>query len=136
VRATTRQALVDRLSAYDAVVEIGIGNRSVVAGALADRGVDVTATDLRDCECPPEVRFVRDDITDPEKAIYEGAGAIYGLNLPPELHRPAAMLATGVDSDLLFTTLGTDPPTVPVVRETIPGETIFVFDPNATSKGC
>jgi hypothetical protein len=33
-----------------------------------------------------------------------------------------------VDATFLFTTLGADPPTIPVNRETVPGETLFVFE--------
>lgn len=125
----TRDTLVDRLSNYDRVVEVGIGREPAVAAGLAAVGVDVTATDIRPREVPPGVTLAIDDLTEPERSLYAGAGAIYGLNLPPELHRPALDLARTVDADLRFTTLGTDPPTVPVAPETIPGDTLYVGDP-------
>ena len=121
----TRRAIVGRLSDYDRVVEIGIGRRVTVARAPAAAGVAVTVTDIREREVPAGVRFVCDDVTDPTPAVYEGAEALYALNLPPELHRPTADLAAAVGADLFFTTLGGDQPTVPVTRETIPGETLF-----------
>ncbi len=120
---------MDRLSVYDSVVEVGIGSRTAVAEALVSRGVDVTATDLRHCDTPPGVRFVCDDVTAPDTTVYEGVDAIYALNFPPELHSCTATLTQAVDAAFLFTTLGADPPTVPVTRETVPGETIFVHDP-------
>jgi len=125
VRESTAATLVDRLSAYDRVVEVGIGNRVVVARALAASGTTVTATDVRSVPVPDTVAFTRDDVTDPEIPVYTPADAIYALNLPPELHRPTRSLARTVGADFLFTTLGGDPATVPVTRESLPGETLF-----------
>ena len=124
-----RDALVDRLSAYDRVVEVGIGRNPAVAAGLARAGVAVVATDIYPREVPSGVTFAVDDITDPERVLYADADAIYALNLPPELHRPAEALAREVDAELLFTTLGGDPPVVPVSRETLAGETLFVACP-------
>jgi uncharacterized UPF0146 family protein len=125
VRDTTREAFVDRLSDANSVVEIGIGTRPGVARALADRGIDVTATDIRDRPTPDGVRFAQDDVTDPDRSIYAGVDALYALNLPPELQGPAADLARAVDARLLFTTLGGDPVVVEAERETIPCETLY-----------
>jgi uncharacterized UPF0146 family protein len=126
VRTETAEAIAEKLAGYDAVVEVGIGRRPDVAAALASRGVAVTATDVSACEVPVDVRFVRDDVTDPDRSVYAGAGAVYGLNLPPELHRPMLDVAQSVDAACLFTTLGGDPPTVPVEREPVPGDTVYV----------
>ena len=103
-----------------------MGHRTEVAGALADAGKRVTATDVHPREVPDGVEFVCDDVWDPDLAVYRGADAMYALNLPPELHRPALDVAEAVDAAFLFTTLGGDPPAIPVTRETVPGETIFV----------
>jgi len=127
VRRSSTTALADRLAQYAAVVEIGVGRRPDLAAALADRGAAVTATDIEPRETPPEVTFVRDDVTDPTVAVYADAEALVARNLPPELQRPAAELADRADADFLFTTLGGDPATVPVRRETLPGETLFVY---------
>jgi len=126
VEPRTRDALADRLSAFERLVEVGIGRRTDVARALAEAGASVTATDVRAREVPDGVRFVEDDLWDPEPAVYRDAGAVYALNLPPELHRPALDAARGADAALLFTTLGGDQPAVPVGRETLPGETLYV----------
>ena len=123
--------LVDRLAAYDRVVEVAIGRRVDVAAALVDRGRCVTATDVHERTVPEEVRFVRDDVVEPELSVYMGADAIYAVNLPPELHRPALDVAREVDADLLFTTLGGDEPTIPVEREPLATETLYV-----SARGC
>ncbi|WP_247730869.1 UPF0146 family protein [Halovivax limisalsi] len=118
--------LVAVLSRYDRVVEVGIGRRPDVAAALAARGVDVTATDVHERAVPDGVRFVRDDVVDPDSSIYADAAAIYALNLPPELHRPLAALADRVGADALFTTLGADRPQVPVERRSLDSQPLFV----------
>lgn len=125
MRSETRDALLDRLAEFDAPVEIGVGNRTVIAEGLAAGGARVTATDVVPREVPPGVTFVRDDVTAPSLDVYAGADALYALNFPPELHRPALALARRLGVPLLFTTLGTDPAEVPVRPETLPGETLF-----------
>jgi uncharacterized UPF0146 family protein len=120
-------ALVERLARFDAVVEVGVGERPEIAAALADRGVDVTATDVRERSVPEAVAFVRDDVTDPDPAVYVDADVLFSRNCPPELHRPLRDLARTHDAAFWFTTLGGDWPAVPVERETLPqGETLFV----------
>ncbi len=128
MRDATVDALVARLADFETVVEVGVGHRTAVAGALADAGVTVTATDISERSVPDGVRFVCDDVTDPDRPVYAAADAIYALNCPPELHRPIADLARAVDAPFLFTTLGADPPTIPLRRETLLGETLFVFE--------
>ncbi|ELY54015.1 hypothetical protein C493_13233 [Natronolimnohabitans innermongolicus JCM 12255] len=118
--------MLEALAGYDRVVEIGIGRRTDVAAALVDRGVIVTATDVYDRGVPDGVEFVRDDVVDPDPAVYDGADAVYALNLPPELHRPALEVARAADADLLFTTLGGDQPAVPVERRTVASGTLYV----------
>jgi len=125
VLTETRAALVERLGSFDPLVEVGIGNRNDVAAALAEEGHTVTATDVHDRSVPDGVAFVRDDVTDPDESVYEDAETVYALNSPPELHRPLMELGRAVDAAVLFTTLGADQPTVPVERETLPGETLY-----------
>ena len=113
-----------RLRGFSSLVEVGIGRRTDVAAALSAHA-RVTATDVVEREIPDGVRFVRDDVTDPRAAVYADAAAIYARSLPPELHRPALAVARDHDAALAFTTLGTDPPAVPVRPETMPGDTLF-----------
>ncbi len=116
----------DHLARYERAVEIGIGRRTDPARALAERGVSVTATDIDDRDVPEGVQFVRDDIVDPDPAVYTGADVVYARNLPPELHRPALEVARNVDAEFCFTTLGGDQPAVPVERKTIAAGTLYI----------
>jgi uncharacterized UPF0146 family protein len=125
VEPATRDAIVDTLASAATVVEVAVGERTDVAGALADRGVAVLATDVRERSVPAGVRFVRDDLTDPDASLYRGAEVVFAQNLPAELQRPALELAETVGANFVFTTLGGEEPVVPVVRETLPGETLY-----------
>ncbi len=120
-----RDEIVTRLADYERAVEVGVGNRPAVAGALAATGVTVIATDIRPRTVPEGVGLRLDDVTNPDLEVYAGSDVIYAQNLPPELHRPALTVAKDCDADFVFTTLGGDEPIVPVRRETIPGETLF-----------
>lgn len=125
-------ALVDRLSSVGSVVEVGVGNRPGVAGRLARRGVSVTATDIDARQVPEGVRFVVDDVTDPDPSVYAGSDVVFARNLPPELHRPARAVARAAGAAFWFTTLGGDPPAVPAEAEQLPGgETLY----RATDRG-
>lgn len=117
------------LEGFDRVVEVGIGHRTDLAATLRDRGVQVTATDVTECAVPPGVEFVQDDVTQPSRAVYAAAEAIYALRLPPELQRPAAELAATVDVPLFFTTLGGDPTVIEATRRTVQSGTLFVRRP-------
>ena len=134
----SRAAIAERLSEYDAVLEVGIGRRPGVATALVARGLRVVAVDVEQRPVPEGVRFVRDDVVEiAERASDDGASqstlpaqyrvdAVYALNLPPELHRPTLTLAEAVDAAFVFTTLGGDPAIVPAKVETIGRETLYV----------
>ena len=131
VPPSRRRAVAEFLARYPSVCEVGIGRRSEVARALADRGVRVTATDVHDRPVPEGVRFVRDDAVAagerPDPGEQYRAAAVYALNCPPELHGPLVELARRVDADCLFTTLGGDPPAVPARSVTLEGgETLYV----------
>ncbi len=118
-------AIVSRLAGYDHAVEVGIGRRTDVAAGLADRGVDVVATDLHPRETPPGVTFAREDVTDPDSTRYWRADVVYALRCPPELQRPLREAARLGGADCFFTTLGTDPAVVPAEPETLDGVTLF-----------
>ncbi|MFB6142276.1 MAG: UPF0146 family protein [Halorientalis sp.] len=130
MQPSTRDAVAARLARYDSVLEIGIGHSPDVAAALAADGVDVTATDVHERDVPDGVRFVRDDIVPRSERATPGdryaVDAIYALNLPPELHRPARDVAHAAGADFLFTTLGYDAPAIPVDRESVGPETVYV----------
>jgi uncharacterized UPF0146 family protein len=129
-----RSALADRLAAYDRLVEVGIGRRPEVATTLVDAGCAVTATDVFDAPVPDGVAFVRDDVvarsddlpTDDHPGDPYRVDAVYGLNLPAELQRPARDVAGAAGADFLFTTLGFEEPTIPVDRESVGRETLYV----------
>ncbi|MWV40333.1 hypothetical protein FYC77_10660 [Natrialba swarupiae] len=118
--------MIESLREYDRLVEVGIGRRTDLAAALVNDGVSVTATDVYRREVPEGVRFVRDDIVDPDPSVYADAEAIYARNLPPELHRPALEVARDANAALLFTTLGGDQPAIPVERKTVREGTLYV----------
>ncbi|MFP8952018.1 UPF0146 family protein [Natrialbaceae archaeon A-arb3/5] len=118
--------MIEFLREYDCLVEVGIGRRTELAAALANAGVSVIATDVHERDVPNAVRFVRDDIVDPEPSVYADADALYARNLPPELHRPALAVAREADAAFLFTTLGGDQPAVDVERKTIQEGTLYV----------
>jgi len=130
--AAVRDALVERLSRYDRLLEVGVGRRTDVAGALAVAGMGVTAMDVQEFPVPDGVEFVRDDVvaaserSDPGPAA--GVDAVYALNLPAELQAPTATLARRVGADCLFTTLGFEEPAVPVRRESVGDETLYVAE--------
>ncbi|SEW17051.1 UPF0146 family protein [Natrinema salifodinae] len=118
--------IIDYLTEYERIVEVGIGRRTGLASALVDRGVSVTATDVHERDVPDGVRFVRDDIVDPDPSVYADADAIYARNLPPELHRPALETAREAAADFLFTTLGGDQPAIPVEQRTVETGTLYL----------
>jgi uncharacterized UPF0146 family protein len=130
----TRTELAARLAAYDHLVEVGIGRRPGVAAALADAGCTVTATDVFDAPVPDGVAFVRDDVVARAEGL-DGDGhpgdpydvdAVYGLNLPAELQRATRDVAHAAGADFCFTTLGFEEPTIPVERESVGRETLYV----------
>jgi len=122
----TADPLADRLASVDSVVEVGIGNHPDIAGRLAERGVDVTATDIVERAVPEAVTFVVDDVLDPDQSVYAGCDIVFARNSPPELHRPTLAVANAVGAAFWFTTLGGDQPTVAVEREQLPGgETLY-----------
>ena len=117
--------LIERLARFDRLVEVGIGNRPAVAAALAACGASVTATDVHPRPVPEGVAFVRDDVTRPKSDVYADVEALYALNLPRELHRPARAVAREAEAEFLFTTLGGEFPSVQSDSETIGDETLF-----------
>lgn len=120
--------LVATLAQFDRLVEVGIGNRTAIAIALAEHGLEVTATDIHDRQVPAGVTFVRDDITDPDHSVYTDADLIYSLRTPPELHRSLRSCSRAVGVPVCFTTCGGDPPAVSVTPKTVGDETLYLPD--------
>lgn len=129
MKSPSSGSIVARLGDFEGVVEVGIGRRTDVAAGLASRGTRVTATDVVPRTVPAGVRFVRDDVTAPDRAVYADADLLYGLNLPEELHRPCLDLARASRAAFAFTTLGGEFPVIPVDPETIPGATLYWATP-------
>jgi hypothetical protein len=122
------RSLSDALARYDRLAEVGVGDRTDLAAALADAGRDVVVVDLHPPDPPPGVRAVRDDVVARARAVggptpdlgpYADRDALYARRLPPELQRPALTVARGTGAPLCFTTLGTDPAVVETRVETV-----------------
>ncbi len=82
------------------VVEVGIGNYTEIAEFLAERGLDVVATDVIERET--WVNFFVDDIQKPNLRIYEGAELIYSLRPPPEIFNDIISVAKKVGADCII----------------------------------
>ncbi|MBN1431394.1 MAG: hypothetical protein JW931_01315 [Methanomicrobiaceae archaeon] len=92
---------------YKSVVEVGIGRNTVTSTILKDKGIDVTATDIRDCpDC--RVKFFRDDITAPDKSIYANAGLIYSVRPGVEMIPDLIKTARAAGADLIVYHLGNE----------------------------
>jgi len=87
------------------IVEVGVGKVPDVAIELQRLSpvCEVIVTDVAE---PPElsgrVKFVRDDITEPNLGVYEGAALIYAVRPPPELQPHLLEVAREVGADLLI----------------------------------
>jgi uncharacterized UPF0146 family protein len=126
-RSAVVRSLSDALARYDRLAEVGVGDRTDLAAALA-ADHDVVVVDVDPPDPPPGVRAVRDDVVararavgraDPAPGPYADRDALYARRLPPELQRPALTVARAVGAPLWFTTLGTDPAVVETRVETV-----------------
>jgi len=87
------------------IVEVGVGKVPDVAIELQRLlpACEVVVTDVVE---PPElsgrVKFVRDDITEPNLSVYEGATLIYAVRPPPELQPHLLEVARDAGADLLI----------------------------------
>jgi hypothetical protein len=87
------------------IVEVGVGKVPDVAIELQELlpACEVIVTDVAESpELSGRVKFVRDDITEPNLSIYEGAALIYAVRPPPELQPYLLKVARGVGTDLLI----------------------------------
>jgi len=92
------------------IVEIGVGILPSVAIHIKKRLssttviiVDIDTTKIREIEQEhPELVAVKDDVFQPEYAIYRGASLIYAIRPPPELIPAISNLSTAVSADVLI----------------------------------
>jgi hypothetical protein len=87
------------------IVEVGVGKVPDVAIELQGLlpACEVIVTDVAELpELSGRVKFVHDDITEPNLGIYEGAALIYSVRPPPELQPYLLEVARGVGADLLI----------------------------------
>lgn len=84
------------------VVEVGIGNFTAVAEHLVNSGFEVIATDVVERKVPEGVRFVIDDISNPNLDIYRHSSLIYSLRPPSELYSCILNVAEEVGADCLI----------------------------------
>lgn len=116
---------------YRCVLEVGIGRRFDLAEALVSEGIEVYAVDIKPIEAPSTIEIHAGDVRTIDPDRFDGVDAIYARRLPPELHRPTARLAKRLGVPFMFTTLGGDPPTLPVSVHTGSHETVFRVDPGS-----
>jgi uncharacterized UPF0146 family protein len=93
-------------SAYPRAVEAGIGKNTEAAKILADAGVLLRCTDIKNLVLPPELRFATDDLFSPDHSLYRGTAVIYAIRPAIEMIPPLIALARAVDCDLLVYHLG------------------------------
>ncbi|NOZ77479.1 MAG: hypothetical protein GXO65_07500 [Euryarchaeota archaeon] len=87
------------------VVEVGIGPDLDAFRELKRRFAGtVLATDVN----PSSPEVIKDDVTSPDIAIYQGADLIYSIRPPPELFAPLEELARRVGARLVIRPLSTD----------------------------
>ena len=82
------------------VIEVGIGKHPEVALLLKDH-LEIIVTDTSDL-CMESIRFIRDDIFDPDIHIYRGASLIYSIRPPVEIQHAIASVAKRVGADLII----------------------------------
>ncbi|MBP1922965.1 uncharacterized UPF0146 family protein [Halorubrum alkaliphilum] len=134
-RRGVARALADRgcdVVAVDVAVDGGIEYGPTDAdGSLLVRRGDVVAIASLD---GPLTALDGPQSADPSDPVDRGPAptgvddfdAVYALNLPAELQRPAVSLADALDADCLFTTLGFEEPIVPAERRSVRGTTVHV----------
>ena len=80
------------------VVEVGVGYFPHVAQRLSEMGLEVILTD-REERLLAGMRVKKDDIFAPQRDIYQGAGLIYSIRPPLEMHLAMGELAAAVAAD-------------------------------------
>ena len=91
---------------YTRAVEVGVGNNTVAAEILAEKGILARCTDIKKRDLPPTLPFEIDDIFSPRLALYTGADVIYAIRPAVEMIPPLIDLAQAVNCDLIVYHLG------------------------------
>lgn len=94
---------------YRRAVEIGFGGVADVALALQERGVDVSAGDMRTLPAEGISVFV-DDITTPTLSFYRHAEVLYAVRPPLELVPYIWRVAVAVSADMIIKPLSSEYP--------------------------
>lgn len=89
------------------VVEVGVGRRHEIA-RMINGSVDLTVTDIEAVGHGSGVRFVRDDVFEPDMDVYVNAGLIYSIRPPIEMQGAIGAIAEQVGSDMMIRPLGTE----------------------------
>ena len=125
------EGLVDYIcSRYRYGAEIGVGHFPDIALALAHRGIQIFASDIK-LFSHEGLEIVIDDITQPDLWLYMGLDFIYSVRPPPELVPYMAHLAEAVSADLLVKPLASEYPRGELIRK---GNTTFFLWNNQYEK--
>lgn len=104
------EGLLDYIcSRYRYGAEIGVGHFPDIALALARRGIQIFASDIK-LFSHEGLRIVIDDITQPDLWLYEGLDFIYSVRPPLELVPYMVRLGKAVSADLLVKPLASEYP--------------------------
>jgi Uncharacterized protein conserved in archaea len=129
----SRAAVLERLTQFDQLLEVGIGARPEVATALAAAGQTVQAIDIneRPAELSETVKFSQQSIHELADAADQDrtppryyVDVVYAFNLPAELQSATARFASAVAADCLFTTLGFESPVIETVTQMLGRATV------------
>jgi hypothetical protein len=91
------------------VVEVGVGRRWDTAKELAEKGFEVIVVDVIDI-LPEGLRYIRDDITNPDSRVYQNASLIYSIRPPVELYPYIIEIARKVRADCIIRPLSNEFP--------------------------
>jgi len=80
------------------VVEVGVGRNYIIADYLAKKGFEVITTDLN----PSKDSTIKDDIINPNMAIYSGSSLIYSIRPPYEIQGDIVKVARYVGCDAII----------------------------------
>jgi uncharacterized UPF0146 family protein len=103
--------IAEKYPAAKKIVEVGVGKVPDVAIALQRLlpNCEVIVTDVAEqTELSRRIKFVRDDITEPNLSIYQGAVLIYSVRPPTELQPYLHGVAQKVNADLVIKPLASE----------------------------